>query len=190
MKWDDFLLHLKEAKKQKRKDIKLDVGTLTALLFSGAMDELFDEPLSLEEYKERREEMAKALNSKAQLPKKKKTENIGLNEVSTDLKLNLWRIQANPLAGFSFVDYYSDYFKSLGYSDAQNPLIAKIKKCDGESGPEKHIVMNSYGDIAKLDKVSTLLRGPKNSGVFFYLIGQVMNRNLRSYEKNGVKTCS
>jgi hypothetical protein len=133
--WDDFIDKLKEGKKAgKTKGVTM--SCITNLLYAGAFDELLADRLSEKKdrfviYNELFEEAKTALGSKALKPKKKKTENVGLSDVNSDLHLALWRQQINPLSTYDLIDAYLPQLKLRGYSKDPSPgRIAYRKKHD------------------------------------------------------------
>lgn len=162
-----------KTKADKRKDIKLDVGTLSALLFAGAMDELLSETPNYKLYITKRDEMAKVLKSKAALAKKKKNESIGLDDVDSDLKLNLWRMQANPLHHFSFARFFEGALKNRGFvlTGGKNMIAEKI-----DNGTHHQI----WASCTSLEnpQIKRMLQIREKEAVYhFYLLGQVVERN-------------
>jgi DNA polymerase III alpha subunit len=130
MTWSDFINNLKLAKKAK-KNKGLSVSTIANLLFSGAMDSMITETPTLELYKKMYTEVQDALKSKAQLAKRKKTEMLGLAEVTDEFSLSLWRNQMNPLAVYDLISPCAENLKMFGFESTKHPAYPlMVKKSD------------------------------------------------------------
>jgi hypothetical protein len=135
MKWQDFLDKLTKYKTEyeAQPDIKLNVSTLTTLLFSGAMDEMFDSPPTPLDYQKYSSELRDAIGSNAdpEKSKAKKGQTFRIVDINNDAKLNVWRGQTNPTHIFSLIGYYKDALGKMGFEGYKsNDVPAVIKKAD------------------------------------------------------------
>lgn len=120
MKWQEFLTLVKTYKNEcAAGQIKLDYGTLSTLLYQGALDSMFGGPLSLPEIQAATAELKKALGSQAEPKEAKKTELWGIADIDSDVRLNLWRHQVCPTTTFCLASYFKNALTQLGY--AQHP---------------------------------------------------------------------
>lgn len=105
--WPELLESLKESKKHEcKKLIKLSARSLYTMLYSGHFDSLFDKPPTAAEYDVLSVQLAKALGSHAQLPKKTKTQKYGIDDIrGRSLILHMWRKQVNPIYSFDFMSF-------------------------------------------------------------------------------------
>lgn len=117
MLWSDFLLKIKYCK-----DNKITSGVsasgVALVLFSGGFDSMLENPPKygqmLTTYLKMFEDYKKASGSKAELPKKNKTQLIGLQDVKSDRSLVLWRFIVNPVSKFDFVQVYKEQLRMIG----------------------------------------------------------------------------
>ena len=123
MNWLEFLNKIKAFKTEyASKQLNLNAGSLTTLLFAGAFDTMIDHlprPLTYQNYHALCSDLKKALGSKAALPKAKKTEALGIENIDSEIKLNMWRYQANPLHQFSLTDHFRGFMTSEGFQKTQ-----------------------------------------------------------------------
>jgi hypothetical protein len=115
MLWPEFLESIKDFKANyASKQLRLDFGTLSKLLYAGAFASMFGKDLNFEETQIAMEELRKALGSKAELGKAKKTELFGTSEIESDIRLLLWRNQVLPTTKFQLADYFKNAITQLG----------------------------------------------------------------------------
>jgi hypothetical protein len=140
MQWDEFLAKTKIAKKMKQTK-GLNVGCITKLIFAGVFDGMLpnvtDNPIAL--YTQMYEDIKKTLGSKAMLPKKSKTQVIGISDIKNPLQLAFWRYQVNPLKFTPILKYLDrdlkdngfnprphdkqKYFQYTKFADKENPVF-------------------------------------------------------------------
>lgn len=164
--WDEFKNALIEAKKEKTH--KIDVAAITKLLYVGALDEFITDAKTLKTYEEYRKDLVKSIKSTAKLTKAKKNESIGLIDLKNDLHLNLWRFQSNPLHHFSFVKYFENALKNMGFvlTGNKNMIAEKIDNGD------RHQIWASYEALQKPQLQRLLRVKPKEAHFHFYFLGQ------------------
>lgn len=116
MQWNDFISKLKKAKTEKR-IVGNVAGAFINLIYSGAMDSLTPEGKkpSLETYNIMFEDLRKALNSKANKSKKRKSEMLGLVDVNHNITLGVWRFQNSPITQFNLRKYCTTLLESKGF---------------------------------------------------------------------------
>lgn len=126
MQWIEFLDSIKNLKNNyASKQVKVDFGTLSKLLFAGAFSSMFDHELSFEEIQVAVEELKKALGSQAELGKANKTELFGTEDIDAQIRLLLWRNQVLPTTKFQLSDYFKNALIQLGLrekADENNPF--------------------------------------------------------------------
>jgi hypothetical protein len=117
MKWDDFLIKIKAFKETCGPgQLNLNAGSLTTLLFAGGFDSMIDKrPLTYKDYHELCEALKQTIGSDAELPGAKKNEALGISDIDSDIKLNMWRYQANPLHRFSLTDHFKGFLEAEGF---------------------------------------------------------------------------
>lgn len=104
MEWNSFLGKVKDAKKAGIAT-GISVPAIATLIYMGSFDNYIDPSNinNLDFYRKMFEDVKKALDSKANLPSKKKTDIIGLSDVDGPITLALWRSQNNPIATYSIL---------------------------------------------------------------------------------------
>lgn len=121
MLWPEFLESIKDFKTNyASKQLRLDFGSLSKLLYAGAFASMFGKDLNFEETQIAIEELRKALGSKAELGKAKKTELFGTSEIESDIRLLLWRNQVLPTTKFQLADYFKNAITQLGLRETGN----------------------------------------------------------------------
>lgn len=128
MKWTEFLDKIVAFKNYAAaRQLNLNAGSLTTLLFAGAFDSMIESPtvLTYKDYHQLCTNLKKALGSKAELPGAKKNEALGIEDIDSEIKLNMWRYQANPLHRFSLVDHFSGFMAAEGFEKA-NAIDKKL----------------------------------------------------------------
>jgi len=116
MNWNDFTTKLKKAKDEKR-IVGNVAGAFMNLIYSGAMDSLIPDgkPPALETYDGMFADLKKALGSKANKTKKKKTDMLGLADVTHNILLGTWRFQNNPISQFNLRRYATPLLETKGF---------------------------------------------------------------------------
>jgi hypothetical protein len=115
MLWKEFLSNIKNYKANyATKQLKLDFGTLSKLVYAGAFASMFGKDLNFEETQIAIEELRKALGSQAELSEAKKTELFGTKDLDSDVRLLLWRNQVLPTTKFKLADYFTNALTQLG----------------------------------------------------------------------------
>lgn len=127
MKWLDFLEKLKTFKKEcasrvpgeegkMQMQLNLNAGSLSTLLFAGAFDSMIERTIiTYKDYHELCQQMKDALGSDAELPSAKKNESLGIADIDSEIKLNMWRYQANPLHKFSLDEHFRGFLEAEGF---------------------------------------------------------------------------
>lgn len=118
MTWNEFINKIKEFRKQTGKS-PLNAPPMIKLLYGGAFDEMLSPEArkipAILRYEGLTKELLDAMGSKASIPKKTKTEIIGLDQVRGMGHLMLWRYSSNPFIQYDLTDYSITFLKSLGY---------------------------------------------------------------------------
>lgn len=109
-----------EAVKEEKLIPSLRVGPMIVAIYSGAMDSILQELIDkhgshIKAYQEAYDDLIKTTGSSAKLPKKKKNEFIGLDEVKTDAQLAAWRNQNSPIGVFRFIYSIRSELEMLGF---------------------------------------------------------------------------
>ena len=106
MIWNDFIQKIKDYRKTcAAGQVNLNAISLITLIYVGAFDSMIDTLPSLNIYRRMTKELMDALESTAKLPVAKKGEAYGIADIDSDLTLNMWRSQYNPLYSFDFSQY-------------------------------------------------------------------------------------
>jgi len=124
MMWPDFIEKIKTFRKS-TKSLGLNAPSLIRLLFSGAFDdmlpkELFEIPAQ-KRYTQLTVDLLSALGSKSKIPKKSKTDVIGLNEVESLGHLMLWRYSTNPFSRYEITSFCKTFLSAQGFAKPQYP---------------------------------------------------------------------
>jgi hypothetical protein len=106
MIWQEFLDLLKKCKKEKLQ--KIDAGSLSTLLYAGALNAIIGYDPGYEELITKAEEIRHALKSEAQPKEAKKNELFGIVDIDSEVKLQLWRHQVTPLTSFYLYDFFQN----------------------------------------------------------------------------------
>lgn len=115
MNFQDLLDKIRTFKEEyNSKELSLDMRGMATLLMSGAMDELFDKPLTTQMRLEAIEQLKKAMGSKSELASSKKDE-MGIADIDNELTRNVWLSKSNPLHKFSLSNFYSSALGSMGF---------------------------------------------------------------------------
>lgn len=148
MKWNEFLDKLKVGK-DTGKAKKISVPVLAALIFSGAFDSMITQDMYLPEdgstptvriYTVMFEQLKKVMKSKASLPKMKKGEYIGLDQVDNLLKLSMWRTQRSPIVKrIDFTPFLAAPLKTWGYESVnkEGSIFKFIRGADPKNGKQQ-----------------------------------------------------
>lgn len=118
MQWQEFLNKISEFKEHyDGKQLNLNAAGMVTLLFAGCFDEMIElpKPIKWDTYVKLSDDLKKALSSAAMLPKVKKNEALGIADIDSDIKLNLWRYQANPIHKFSLAEHFRGFMQAEGF---------------------------------------------------------------------------
>jgi hypothetical protein len=189
VKWNEFIAKLTEAK-AKGQSSGLDVHCITNLIFNQAFDSMIDHPPEGKEqlpvYTQMYEDVKKALKSQAKLPSPTKSDLIGLDEVTNEAHLALWRHQTNPLATFSLLDYNREGLFLRGFRSYNHPVY-KWSKAGIKGKTIPYFAIDNWSAV--FDKPDGELfrsftgRYPKRG---ICLVGVVTDVKMRPYQ-NGTK---
>jgi hypothetical protein len=105
------------------KELSLDMRGMATLLMAGAMDSLFDKPLSTQMRIEAVGQLKKAMGSKSELASSKKDE-MGIADIDNELTRNVWLSKSNPLHKFSLSSFYSSALNSMGFQKCADSGIS------------------------------------------------------------------
>lgn len=134
-KFEELLEKISELKKNyENGQIKINVSGVMTLLMSGAMDSLFDEPLTIKDRLDAIEKFKKAAASKASLPKNKGSA-IGMSDINDEFTRNLWMTNVNPLFSFKICDFYKDAIESMNFKPTGAPNLRYRKERTDLGGP-------------------------------------------------------
>lgn len=185
MKWNEFLTKLKQAREIK-KDNKISVAVLCNLIFNGTFDSMIEEKdPTVETYKRMFEEVKKIKNSKANLPKKRKGEFIGLDQVKSKTQLAVWRSQSCPIVKkIEFEPEIENTLKNYGYE--------RVKKADSiftfVRGPD---IQNKKQSVYATAKWSEIFKDSRRIQLFdnnlLMVYGIISDVSLRRYGANKEK---
>jgi DNA polymerase III alpha subunit len=154
MKFQDLLTKLKNFKNDyNTKDLSIDVRGLATLLMAGAMDSLFDAPLTVHQRKEAIEELKKAMKSVSTLTSSK-SDDISLAHIDNELTRNLWLSKNNPLHRFSLSGFYSSALCSMGFQPCSEKGVSFTS--------EQADIMNSFTDMFE-ERLLSLYSNPNYS---------------------------
>lgn len=125
--------------------LNISAGGMTTLLYAGCFDSIIDlpKPIQWNTYKELTEQLKSALGSEAMLPKARKNEALGIADIDSDIKLNLWRYQANPIHKFSLAEHFKGFMQAEGFkktSGYEKKMIFFRPEPDTQSGSFRHRV--------------------------------------------------
>lgn len=182
MNWNDFIEKLKQAKTEK-KNKGLSVSTIVTLIYSGAFDGMVEnlEKNPINRYKIMFNDVTSALGSKASLPKKKKTEILGIIDIKNVVDLAIWRHQVNPFGGFSILDFYRDNLRLMGYMD-RNVGRSMVKPSTEKTNPSFLIDQPSYVYDYGVD--SAFFKAFKERKSNLDIIGVISDVKLRKWQNN------
>lgn len=180
MKWNEFINKLIDAKKLK-KNKGLSVSVIASLIYAGAFDDMIMEKNAnvIEQYNGMFEEVKKALGSSASLPKKKKTDIIGLADVKKPADLALWRYQVNPFGVFDLMQQYKKQLLMLGYEERYGKR--SMAKPSVEKNPPTLLMDNPsviYTDYKNSKYFETFVNKTNKLDI----IGIVAEVSLRKYQ--------
>ena len=156
MTWPVFVEKLVRAKKEK-KNKGLAVPAITNLIFSGAFDGMLDstpedEAALINKYHEMYHEVRDALKSKASLPKAKKGEAVGLEDVASPASLAFWRYQINPLSKFNMLDLADHVLKGRGFDKNGGRGIFTHRRDPQAEGQKTEWVTDRWSDLFLMPK--------------------------------------
>ena len=122
MNWNEFINKISEFKKEG--STGLNAPALIRLVYSGAFDSMlspdhFKIPAA-DRYPILVKDILSALKSKATMPKKSKTDLLGITDITSPGHLMLWRYMVNPFVKYDVADYMISFLKTHGF---QRPSI-------------------------------------------------------------------
>ncbi len=176
MTWTELLEKIKVFKKEYESgQVDLRAGSLISLLFAGGFDSIIGiTNVDFLEYQRLAKELLDALGSKASLPKAGKNDVIGIDQISSNLDLHLWRSEANSTYKFDFTDLFESFLAAL-----------KFKKREGDVSHTRRVEGKPQIDIFR--SMKTLFDDPRYKSYFKYkanalvgLVGIVRDWNVRT----------
>ncbi|CAB5220813.1 hypothetical protein UFOVP244_40 [uncultured Caudovirales phage] len=148
MNWKEFLNKIRLYKATcVAGQVNLRANSLITLLYAGAFDGMLGiERPDLPAYQLFGNEMLHALGSKAGIPKAKKGDIIGLDQVQTTLDLHIWRSSINPTYKFNIVEEFDRFLSGLGFRKEDSTSPYAYRRAGSELAPEAFI----FKDIKSL----------------------------------------
>lgn len=182
--WKEFINKLEKASSYGIKGFQ--VPAVCKLIYSGALDTLIDNPPFNKDilgiYNSMFEQVRTTLRSKANIPKRGKTEYIGLSEVRDLSQLSLWRWQSSPIYRFSVADLYAEELRREGFEpfhDPKNPIVRYLHR-DPKNPAKNKLIVERWDDIFAMEN-SRLFDLATNQERDLYMIGFVTDVTRRSY---------
>jgi hypothetical protein len=127
MIWQDFLEKVSVFKKDYRSgQVTLNVGSLATLIYSGAFDYMVTGKPDHADYRRMAEEIKNALGSTAKPQKAKKGEIYGIEDIDSDLLLDVWRRSVNPLYQFDFISKLKGFIEKEGFVEFDNVKAREV----------------------------------------------------------------
>ena len=93
-------------------NVKIPTPAFANLIMSGAMDEMFDHPLTLKERLKAIEDLKTAAGSEATLSNAKQPQ-LDINKIKNEFSRMRWLKNTNPLFSFNMYEYYSQAVLSM-----------------------------------------------------------------------------
>lgn len=182
MLWQEFLQLLKTAKTTVETGVlNLDAGSLTTLLYSGAMNSLLPPSPTVQDYSDYAQQIKDALGSKAAPKKASKTEDYGIQDISHEIILHLWRNQADPTYQFDWSHMLGQKIESEGFQRfTKKPSLLYIKRTDKGMRQD---VWASWGHMMNEPRAVTCYLYPKG-GETPAFIGSIVESKAFKYSGN------